>query len=144
MRLLIITDAWFPQVNGVVRTYEHLSEELRKLGHTVKVIGPADFPLRVPMPGYAEIQLAIAPYRALSKMIEDYAPDKIHLSTEGPLGWAGRRYCRKHNRAFSTSYHTQFPDYVAKRVAKYLPFLYRPAHNAGIAYVRRFHAPSKA
>lgn len=144
MKLLIISDAWFPQVNGVVRTYEHLSEELRKLGHEVRVIGPADFPLRVPMLGYPEIKLAIAPYFRLKRMIEEYAPDKIHVSTEGPLGWAGRRYCLKHGRPFSTSYHTQFPDYVAKRVAKILPPAYNFVHEQAKRLIRHFHSESKA
>jgi len=144
MKLLIITDAWYPQVNGVVRTYEHLSEEMEKRGHTVKVIGPSNFPRRISMPGYKAIKLAIAPYRTLTRIIKEYAPDKIHIGTEGPLGWAARRYCLKHERGFSTSYHTQFPDYVAKRVAKFLPFLYNFAHKSGRKYVRRFHTPSHA
>ena len=144
MKLLIITDAWYPQVNGVVRTYENLSEGLRNLGHEVKIIGPSEFPLRLPMLGYSEIQLAIAPYRRLVKMIEDYAPDKIHLSTEGPLGWAGRRYCVKNNRPYSSSFHTQFPDYVAKRLAKFTPALYPFFHNMAKKIVRTFHARSSA
>lgn len=141
---MIITDAWHPQVNGVVRTYEHLSEELRKKGHEVKVIGPANFPRSIPMPGYPEIRLAILPYYPLKRMIEEYQPDLIHLSTEGPIGCAGNKYCRKHGRRFSTSFHTQFPDYVAARWSKYLPFLYEPVHWLARGYVRRFHAPSSA
>jgi glycosyltransferase involved in cell wall biosynthesis len=144
MKLLIITDAWFPQVNGVVRTYEYLIKELEKKGHKVKVISPTDFPLRTPMPGYAEIMLALFPYRRLCRLIDEYQPDRIHLSTEGPLGWAGRRYCLKHHRAFSTSFHTQFPDYVAKRIAQYIPFVYKPVHALGKIVVRTFHAPCKA
>ncbi|MCC6597624.1 MAG: glycosyltransferase family 1 protein [Alphaproteobacteria bacterium] len=144
MKLLIVSDAWFPQVNGVVRTYEHLSEELRKHNHEVRVIGPADFWFRIPMPGYPEIKLALAPYRALSRKIETYNPDNIHIPTEGPLGWAARKYCLKHNRRFSTSFHTRFPDYVARRVDQYLPFLHNTAHKMGQAYVRTFHAPSSA
>ena len=144
MKLLIISDAWFPQINGVVRTYEHLSEELRNMGHEVKVIGPADFPMRVPMLGYPEIKLAVAPYRRLKKMIEEYAPDKIHVSAEGPLGWAGRRYCLKNNIPFSTSFHTMFPDYVAKRVAKFIPPIYNFVHERAKRLVRGFHAPSSA
>lgn len=144
MKILIITDAWHPQVNGVVRTYEHLSEELQKLGHIVNVIGPSDFPRRIPTPGYAEIELVFAPYRRLSTMIEAQNPDCIHIATEGPLGWAARRYCLKHNRAFSTAFHTQFPDYIAKRVAKLLPPLFRPAHAIAKAHIRRFHKPSSA
>lgn len=142
MKLIIITDAWHPQVNGVVRTYQYLSEEIRKLGHDVKVIGPHDFKRRLPMPGYAEIELAIFPYPALKKIIDAYNPDCIHISTEGPLGWAARKYCRKHGKKFSTSFHTQFPDYVAKRVATIMPRLYNFAHKMGVKYVRRFHGCS--
>lgn len=144
IKLLIITDAWHPQVNGVVRTYEHLSKELIKMGHAVKVIGPSDFPRKFPMPGYKEIKLVLFPYKQLKETIETYAPTHIHISTEGPLGWAARRYCLKHRRAFSTSYHTQFPDYVAKRMSKYAPFLFKPIHALARAVVRTFHAPSSA
>ncbi len=114
------------------------------MGHEVRVVGPSDFPMRIPMPGYSEIKLAIAPYGHLKKIIEDYAPSRIHISTEGPLGWAARRYCLKHGRPFSTSYHTQFPDYVAKRLTKFTPFLYKHVHAIAKAVVRTFHAPSKA
>ncbi|MCD8520311.1 MAG: glycosyltransferase [Alphaproteobacteria bacterium] len=114
-----------------------------KLGHTVKVIGPADFPRTMPMPGYPEIRLAIMPYGRLKRMIEEYKPDYIHIPAEGPLGWAARRYCLKHGKSFSTSYHTHFPDYVAKRVAKHMPFLYKPAKAIGKMVVRTFHGPSR-
>ena len=144
MKLLIITDAWLPQVNGVVRTYEHLKEGLQKLGHEVEVIGPTNFPVRMPLPGYAEIELAIAPYRRLKRLIESHKPDKIHISTEGPLGWAARKYCLKHERPFSTSFHTMFPDYAAKRVAKIIPPLYGLIHETGKNMIRNFHAPSSA
>ncbi len=142
LKILIISDAWHPQVNGVVRTYEHLIEELEKRGHMIKVIGPADFKHRITMPGYKEIELALCPYHSLKSMIKNFRPDKIHIATEGPLGWAARKYCTKHNQPFSTSYHTQFPDYIAKRVAKYLPFLYRWTHTRAKNMVRQFHAPS--
>lgn len=144
MKLLIISDAWLPQVNGVVRTYEHLSEELIKMGHEVKVIGPADFPLRVPMLGYREIKLAVKPYRLLKKKIEAYRPDKIHISAEGPLGWAARKYCLRHGRPFSTSFHTMFPDYAAKRIAKFMPPIYGFVHERAKRMVRDFHSPSSA
>jgi len=142
MKLLIITDAWHPQVNGVVCTYEYLSAEMIKKGHDVKVIGPSDFPRTFAMPGYAEIRLAIAPYRRLKHLIEAFAPDAIHVSTEGPLGRSAQAYCARYNRPFTTSYHTQFPDYFAKRIAKYLPFFYKPAHALGKSIVRRFHSRS--
>ncbi len=142
MKILIISDAWHPQVNGVVRTYENLSEQLQASGHEVKVIGPADFRVTMPMPGYPEIKLAITPYRRLSRIIEEYKPDSIHIAAEGPLGWAGRKYCKRHNLKFSTSYHTHFPDYVAKRLAKHLPFLYGTIREAAKNLVRTFHGPS--
>ena len=144
MKILIITDAWHPQINGVVRTYENLSAELVKAGHDVKIIGPRDFPFRIPTPGYPEIKLAILPYCRLKKIIEKFAPERIHIATEAPLGNAARKYCIKRNIPFSTSFHTQFPDYIAKRAAKILPFLYKPTHKIALNIVRNFHAPSKA
>jgi glycosyltransferase involved in cell wall biosynthesis len=138
MKLLIISDAWQPQVNGVVRTYEHISAEMTKRGHDVKVIGPNEF-ISTPMPGYSEIRLALFPYRKLKKMIENFKPDSIHIAVEGPLGLAARRYCKKHNIAFSTSYHTHFPDYVAERVGFLPAFLKNIVRNIAIAHVRNFH-----
>ena len=144
MKVLIISDAWHPQVNGVVRTYEYLSRELKNKGHIVEVIGPANFAACVPMPFYPEIKLVIRPYRRLSQMIEDFKPDRLHIATEGPLGWAARRYCLRKNVPFSSSYHTQFPDYIAKRFAWLIPPLYNAVHRQAIKVVRAFHAPSSA
>ncbi len=144
MKILIVSDAWLPQLNGVVRTYEYLNAELEKRGHSTHVIGPAAFPRRMPMPGYKEIELVIMPYRRLKKMIDFHAPDHIHIATEGPLGIAARKYCIKHDYPFTTSYHTHFPDYLAKRVSKFLPFLYNPVKISAIARLRRFHAPASA
>lgn len=144
MKILIISDAWRPQINGVVRTYEYISAELEKMGHTVKVIGPADFPLTFPLPTYSEIKLVIAPGPVLKRMIEDFAPDAIHIGTEGPLGWAAHHYCVKRNIPFTTCYHTQFPDYVAKRFAKIADFLYNPTHVLALNTIKKFHRKSKA
>ena len=144
MKILIISDAWHPQINGVVRTYEHLSHELENLGHQVKVIGPSDFHMRMPLPGYAEIKLAFLPYKRLKKYIEDFVPDHIHLSTEGPLGWAGRRYCVENDLTFSSAYHTHFPDYLAKRIGKILPFMYKRTHEWAKNWIRSFHEQSSA
>lgn len=144
MKVLIVSDAWHPQVNGVVRTYEHIAEELEAMDYDVRVIGPADFPVSFPMPGYDEIRLALFPYRRLGTMMREYAPEHIHIATEGPLGWAARRHCVKSGRKFTTSYHTQFPDYFAKRVSKYLPFLYGAARKLGKKFVRSFHEPAHA
>lgn len=144
MKILIISDAWHPQLNGVVRTYEYLTEELVREGHEVKIIGPADFPLKIPMLGYAEIELVIGAYGRLAKMIDAEKPHHIHIATEGPLGLAGRKYCVRRKIPFTTSYHTQFPDYVAKRVGHYLPFLHNPTHYLAKRFVRWFHAPAGA
>jgi glycosyltransferase involved in cell wall biosynthesis len=143
-KILIVSDAWHPQVNGVVRTYEYIAEELEAIDCDVKVIGPADFSFSFPMPGYEEIRLVLAPYRKLCGMIEKYNPDYIHAATEGPLGWATRKYCISQGRSFTTSYHTQFPDYAAKRAAKYLPFLYGYVHKLAKNFVRKFHEPANA
>lgn len=143
MKVLIISDAWHPQVNGVVRTYENLTKALRRKGYITEVIGPANFAASVPMPFYPEIKLVIRPYRRLKQLIEDFQPDKIHIATEGPLGWAARRYCMKNNLDFTTCYHTQFPDYIAKRFAWLIPPLYNIVHRKAVKAVRTFHAPSK-
>lgn len=143
MKILIISDAWHPQVNGVVRTYEHLSHELEKMGHTCRVIGPEDFEWKVGLMGYPEIKLALFPYKRLAAMIVAFQPDMIHLAVEGPLGWAGRRYCIRHKLDFTTSYHTHFPRYLEKRVPDYLSFLRKPVRKLGRHYVRTFHKFSK-
>lgn len=139
MKILIISDAWKPQINGVVRTYEHICAELEKTGHAIQVIGPADFPYRIPLPGYSEIELALNPFGQISRMIESFNPNVIHIATEGPLGQAGRKYCERRNFRFTTSYHTHFPDYAAKRVARFLPFLGLPVRNFFIQQLRDFH-----
>lgn len=144
MKILVVSDAWRPQVNGVVRTYEHLREELEAMGHVMPVIGPADFHLRVPMPGYPEIQLALAPGPVLRRMIEGHAPDHLHIATEGPLGRAARRYCLRRGVVFSTAYHTHFPKYLARRMERVCPPLAGPAERYAIHRMREFHAPSAA
>lgn len=140
MRLVIITDAWEPQVNGVVRTYQNLSRELRAMGHDVKIISPHDFKT-VKIPFYREIDLAVFPYRNLTKILDDYNPDGIHIPVEGPLGWAARHYCLKNNRPFTTSFHTHFPDYVSKRVPAFLQSIVRATT---FSLLRHFHAASRA
>lgn len=144
MRVLIVSDAWHPQVNGVVRTYEYLVREMEAAGHATRVIGPDDFPVTWPMPFYPEIRLVLRPYDRLKDMIEEFAPTRIHIATEGPLGWAARKYCLREKKKFSTSYHTQFPDYVAQRFAWLFPPLYKAVYNLAIRIVRRFHKPSTA
>lgn len=133
MRIAIITDAWHPQVNGVVRTLDTVIGEIRSRGHEVGVISPDLFP-SVPAPSYPEIRLAFTGMRRLARWLEHFAPDTIHIATEGPLGWAARHYCLRKGLPFSTAYHTQFPDYVARRTG--MPSsLFWPL-------IRRFHAPA--
>ena len=130
MNIVIATDAWRPQVNGVVRTYENVSEELIKMGHDVRFITPDDF-TTIPCPTYPSIPLALFPGRKVNRMLDRLQPDAIHVATEGPIGTAARRYCVKHNISFTTSYHTQFPEYIKARVPIPLKWSY--------AYIKRFH-----
>ncbi len=134
-RILIVTDAWSPQVNGVVRSYESIIRELQLIGHEVAVISPQDF-RRLPLPGYREIALALVPYRSLAGKIADFAPDRIHIAVEGPLGWAARRYCLRHRMPYSTAFHTNFPAYIALRAPSVLR---KPLHRITLALLRRFH-----
>ena len=142
MRIVIISDAWHPQTNGVVRTYELMIPDLEKMGHSVHVISPTDFPKRRPMPGYPEIELAVRPRADLAAKVTALKPDTIHIATEGPLGWAMRALCRERGWAYTTAYHTQFPDYTAMRAAKFVPFMFHPVRAFCIHLVRRFHAHS--
>lgn len=137
-RLLIVSDAWHPQINGVVRSYEHIIPHLERMGCAVKVIGPADFPT-LPLPGYSAIPLAVTPYRKLATLIGAFAPQALHIAVEGPLGWAARRYCLRRGLQFSTAFHTNFPAYAALRMPQ---TLHRPVETAAIALARRFHAPA--
>ncbi len=113
-RILQVSDAWHPQVNGVVRTLSIVTEELCKVGDTVEVVGPDRF-RSVPTPGYPEIRLAIAPRRGLQRIVDEFAPQAVHIATEGPLGWAMRSICRARGWRFTTSFHTRFPDYLHAR-----------------------------
>jgi glycosyltransferase involved in cell wall biosynthesis len=130
MRLLIVTDAWAPQVNGVVRTLSTVSALLRARGDAVEVIGPDRF-RTVPAPGYPEIRLAVRPRAALARMADAFAPDAVHIATEGPLGWAMRAVCRARGWPFTTSFHTRFPDYLRARAG--VP------RRLAWAVLRRFH-----
>ena len=135
MRLLIVSDAWAPQVNGVVTSLRALMAELQALGHEVGVLSPQDF-RALPCPGYASIPLAWDVWRVGGK-IRAFAPDAVHLATEGPLGWAARRWLVRRGLAFSTAIHTRFPEYVSGRWP-WLPL------NWGYAWLRAFHRPSSA
>lgn len=130
MRILVATDAWHPQVNGVVRTLEETARAAVGLGATIDFVTPQDF-ATFPLPGYPEIRLALASSRGVRRVIEARRPDFVHIATEGPIGVAARRVCLDQGRAFTTSYHTHFPDYVRMRVGIPLAWSY--------AWLRRFH-----
>jgi len=112
---MIVTDAWFPQTNGVVNTLAQTAAWLGRFGHEVRVVTPREFKT-IPCPSYGEIRLSIFPYRKMARRIASFRPHAIHVATEGTLGLAARRYCVKHALRFTTSYHTQFPQYLASRV----------------------------
>jgi glycosyltransferase involved in cell wall biosynthesis len=114
LKVLIVTDAWSPQVNGVVRTLEILRKDLAALGHTVRTITPLGR-RTFPLPTYPEIRLALFQRRALTREIREFAPDAVHIATEGSLGLTARRICLKHGIAFSTAFHTRFAEYVHAR-----------------------------
>jgi len=113
MKVALLTDAWRPQVNGVVTTLSHVMAELRDAGHESLVIEPGMF-RTMSCPSYPEISLALLPGRKISRLLETYGPDAIHIATEGPIGLAGRSFCRSRGLPFTTSYHTQFPLYLEK------------------------------
>ncbi len=135
MRIAIITDAWEPQVNGVVRTLQMVRSELERAGHAVQVFSPDGW-RSLPCPGYAEIRLALVTSGGVGQALRAFAPDAIHIATEGPLGLAARRWCLKHRLPFTTAYHTHFPDYVSARTGLPAAWLWR--------YERWFHAPAAA
>jgi glycosyltransferase involved in cell wall biosynthesis len=135
LRILLVTDAWSPQINGVVVTLANTVRWLERWGHDVRVLSPIGF-RTMPMPTYPEIPLALFPGPKVAATIRDYDPDAIHIATEGPLGGAARAWCLKNRRAFTTAYHTCFPEYVKPRFGVPLGITY--------AWLRRFHAPSSA
>ena len=133
MRIAIVSDAWRPQINGVVRTIETIVTAAAGRGHEVEVFGPDRF-RTLPCPTYPEIRLSLFPSARLHHMLKLFAPDAIHLVTEGPLGWAARAFCLARDIPFTSAYHTRFPEYVHARIRVPLAWSY--------ALVRRFHAPS--
>ena len=134
MKILIVTDAWYPQVNGVVRTLDETSKKIKKLGHEVKLITPEGF-LTIPCPTYPEIKLSLFPGAKVSSMIRDFNPDCLHISTEGPLGLAARGYASRNGLAFTSAYHTRFPEYVYARTKLPLKITY--------SFLRWFHNRSE-
>ena len=135
MRIAIATDAWFPQVNGVVRTLAATVAELDRRGIEVELITPERF-MTVPMPGYAAIRLAVAPRFNVRRMLTGFAPDLVHIATEGPIGWSARGWCAANDVPFTSAYHTRFPEYAAIRTGLSAERFWPIA--------RRFHAASRA
>jgi len=134
MHICLITDAWFPQINGVVTTWSHVQEQCRFMGHRFEVIHPGIFNT-FEAPKYPEIRLAILPRRKLRKLMDRERPDAVHIATEGPLGMAGRGWCKSRKVPFTTSYHTQFPQYLHT----YFGIPTAPTY----AFLRWFHGGAK-
>jgi glycosyltransferase involved in cell wall biosynthesis len=135
MRLLIATDAWRPQINGVVRSLERMFEAGPGFGVTPQMLTPEGF-RQIGLPSYPDIRIALATRRAVAARIADFAPDHVHIATEGPIGWLTRAVCLTQKRAFTTSYHTRFPQYVSARWPIPESWSYR--------FLRRFHGPAQA
>ena len=130
LRVLIVSDAWYPQTNGVVRSLETVKQHCEAIGHAVEVIGPDRF-RTLPCPTYPEIRLAPFAGRRLRKSIDAFRPQAVHIATEGPLGWAARRYCLRYAYPFTTSFHTMFPEYLHVR--------FRIPRSWTYGMLRRFH-----
>lgn len=135
MRILIVSDAWEPQVNGVVRTLKMTRRELETMGHQVDLVSPQEF-RSFPCPTYPEISLALTTRRQLERRIDRFAPDCLHIATEGPLGWLARGIARRRRWPFSTAYHSRFPEYVHARFGVPVGWTY--------ALLRHFHNAAKA
>ena len=138
MKVITVTDAWHPQVNGVVRTIEATNRELERAGHSTEVITPLAFS-SMPCPGYREIRLSLWPSRRLAGLLDqtlDVGDAAIHIATEGPLGHAARRYCLARGLAFTTAYHTRFPQYLKAMFGIPERYTYR--------FLRYFHGPAAA
>jgi glycosyltransferase involved in cell wall biosynthesis len=129
-KIMIVSDAWRPQVNGVVRSLENTIDEMERLGHEIMLLTPDRF-RNVALPSYPEIRIALTRYKTVRRDIESFQPDHVHIATEGPLGYFARRWCLKRRMPFSTSYHTRFPEYVSARLPIPEAMLY--------AAIRRFH-----
>lgn len=134
MRIAIATDAWTPQTNGVVTTLKTTRHILEQSGHDVYMVTPEPF-RTVPLPSYPDIRLALFPYRRIAADLDAFAPEAIHIATEGPVGMAVRRYCRRRQLKFTSSYHTQFPEYLRLRMPMPLRLSY--------AFFKWFHGPAE-
>lgn len=134
-RILVATDAWHPQVNGVVRTLTAMAEAAKGLGVDVSFLTPQSF-RTFAMPSYPDLRLALPYHAKIAELINAACPDGIHIATEGPIGWLVRRHCRKHGLPFTTSFHTRFPEYVSARSPIPESWVWR--------LLRAFHRPSRA
>lgn len=134
MKIVIVTDAWEPQVNGVVRTLKQTQEHLTALGHQIIMLTPEGHKT-IPCPSYPSIPLAIFPGKKVKRDLDECQADAVHIATEGPLGMAARKWCLKNNIKFTTSYHTQFPEYVRLRIPTPISWTY--------AWLRRFHGKAE-
>lgn len=135
MKLALATDAWLPQVNGVVRSLTSTVDHLTRRGHAVETITPDRF-LTLPMPGYASIRLAMAPRFGVRRMLDKAAPEIVHIATEGPIGWAARGWCLSRGVPFTSAFHTRFPEYAAVRTGLSAEYFW--------PILQRFHAESQA
>ncbi len=135
MRILVATDAWHPQVNGVVRTLAMTAEAARAFGAEISFLTPQSF-RTFAMPSYPDLRLALPRLKKIARLIEDAKPDSIHIATEGPIGFLVRRYCRQHGLPFTTGFHTRFPEYVSARMPVPESWVWR--------MLRAFHGPSQA
>ncbi|WP_353227082.1 glycosyltransferase family 1 protein [Novosphingobium sp.] len=135
MRLAICTDAWHPQVNGVVRTLSTTVDRLTRRGYEVELVTPSQF-FTFGLPGYSEIRLAMVPRFGTRRTLRAFAPDIVHIATEGPIGWSARGWCKDNGVPFTSAFHTRFPDYAAVRTGL------SPSHFWPL--MQRFHASSEA
>jgi glycosyltransferase involved in cell wall biosynthesis len=135
MRIAICTDAWHPQVNGVVRTLAATVDRLMARGHEIELVTPSQF-RTIPLPGYSEIRLAMLPHFGTRRTLSDFAPDVVHIATEGPIGWSARSWCKANDVPFTSAFHTRFPEYAAVRTGL-SPDRFWPV-------MRRFHGRSRA
>jgi glycosyltransferase involved in cell wall biosynthesis len=135
LRIILVTDAWEPQVNGVVRTLKTTARELTAMGHEVRFLTPLEF-RTLPCPTYPEIRLSLFPQSQVNRTIHEFDPDVLHIATEGPLGMAARSFALRHDFPFTTAYHTRFPEYVHAR--------FRIPNSWSYAWLRRFHGKSRA
>ena len=134
MKIILASDAWHPQVNGVVRSLSTTVDGLRQRGHEVEVIEPSRF-FTLPCPTYPEIRLSFGCGRKVRAILDDALPDSVHIATEGPIGWATRNWCVRNSRGYTTAFHTRFPDYVSIRTGIPVEWIWK--------VMRRFHGPAE-